>query len=188
MIWFCSSGHLERSPIRLPPTKTRMALIFNSDWALKYRRVFEVCHPAEREIAATLSGSREQAMGNEHSHAQALGTPHCEQSLYQCSNIGTDNVPAYGFKAPKGAPTAEAAAQRGSCMQYCIPTQNSLAIKGTLHAKIGYCCAQGERAPRWPPARSPAHLTATSPCVRSESPHRLQRLPGQHPRDGARHE
>lgn len=127
-------------------------------------------------------------MGNEHSHAQALGTPHCEQSLYQCSNIGTDNVPAYGFKAPKGAPTAEAAAQRGSCMQYCIPTQNSLAIKGTLHAKIGYCCAQGERAPRWPPARSPAHLTATSPCVRSESPRRLQRLPGQHPRDGARHE
>lgn len=94
----------------------------------------------------------------------SLGAVSCQQSLYQCSGIGTDNIPAYGFTAPKanalgarrgrhghdepapsdsGGGGAADAAAAGNCLQYCIPVQNSLAIKGTLHAKIGYCCSHG---------------------------------------------
>ncbi|KAG8464081.1 hypothetical protein KFE25_000249 [Diacronema lutheri] len=93
-------------------------------------------------------------MGNSES---ALGAASCQQSLYSCNDIGIDNVPAYAFSAPRGVsgmfgrgsstapakPNAADAAASGSCLQYCIPTQNSLAIKSTLKAKIGYCCTQG---------------------------------------------
>jgi hypothetical protein len=54
-------------------------------------------------------------------------------------------VPAYSFHAPKqSSDGASSAADAGNCLQYCIPVQNSLAIRSTLKAKIGYCCAHGE--------------------------------------------
>jgi len=118
-------------------------------------------------------------MGNSES---ALGAASCQQSLYSCNDIGIDNVPAYAFSAPRGVsgmfgrgsstapakPNAADAAASGSCLQYCIPTQNSLAIKSTLKAKIGYCCTQGARRTHHAlPSRAPrcrsSRLRASAP-------------------------
>lgn len=86
---------------------------------------------------------------------ESLGAVTCHQSLFTCSNIGIDNVPAFGMQAPKSAGSSAALGKgntpapaapevpAGDCLQYCIPVQNSLAIMKPLHAKLGYCCSSG---------------------------------------------
>jgi len=113
----------------------------------------------------TLVGSGSDTSGGSKDEEFTLGASNCQQSLYRCEDIGVRNVPAYSFQAPKteggglfgrrlarksktddtatDTSTAEASAASGNCLQYCIPTQNSMAIKGTLKAKLGYCCSSG---------------------------------------------
>lgn len=120
-------------------------------------------------------------MGNESSspQMQALGSVSCEQPLFTCDNIGDQNVPAFSFKSPlaglgakRGKSTddtssspSQEAVDAGQCLQYCIPTQNSMAILKTLKAKVGYCCTQG--AHRWPSRPLPPPPDERSPATMS---------------------
>lgn len=89
------------------------------------------------------AGNPSEQSGSRPKPVQAKGPGLCQQTLFVgkdpsgnlCDLYSAQFVPAYHLSTQRDG--------SHTCTQFCLPLQNSYALKTVLRANIGLCCMQG---------------------------------------------